>query len=92
MRLKWAVRGRPCVTFRHSSLRKRKPSSPLAFGNEGTLVLQSNGGLGDGETKEQVLQQYLGQRIFSKLSAFEREVLYDCKGPHSNLQECNVDN
>jgi hypothetical protein len=36
--------------------------------------------LGDCENeKDQVLLQYLGWEVFTSLSRFERDVLYDCK-------------
>jgi hypothetical protein len=39
--------------------------------------------LGDCENeKDQVLLQYLGWEVFTSLSKFERDVLYDCEHDH----------
>ena len=81
MRLKWAIRGRPSVTFRHASLRKAKPKSPeLKVEAQATPVSWPEMSLSDCESeKDQVLLQYLGWDTFTSLSRFEREVLYDCR-------------
>lgn len=81
MRLKWAIKGRPCVTFRHANLRKPKPNSPkMKVEAQGTPMSLPSVSLGDcANVKDQVLLQYLGWDVFASMSEFERDVLYDCK-------------
>ncbi|KAF1923194.1 uncharacterized protein M421DRAFT_328858 [Didymella exigua CBS 183.55] len=79
LRLKWAIRGQPCVTIRHANLRKPKSKSPeVKLEADGTPVSWPNVSLGDCEDeKDQILLQYLGYDTFASLSKFERDVLYD---------------
>jgi hypothetical protein len=81
VRLKWAIRGRPCVTFRHAHLRKPKSKSPeVKMETPVSPISLPSVSLGDCENeKDQVLLQYLGWEVFTSLSRFERDVLYDCK-------------
>lgn len=80
VRLKWATRGRPCVTFRHARLRKPKAESPSIKSESQGSPVSSPINLADYPSeKDQVLLQYIGHEVFSGLSAFERGVLYDCQ-------------
>lgn len=80
VRLKWAIRGRPCVTFRHARLRKPKTGSPTVIKSEQSTPVSWPISLADyASEKDQILLQYIGPDAFTSLSAFEREVLYDCE-------------
>lgn len=80
VRLKWATRGRPCVTFRHARLRKPKAESPSIKSEfQGSPVSWPLNLADYSSEKDQVLLQYIGHEVFSGLSAFERDVLYDCE-------------
>lgn len=92
VRLKWASRGRPCVTFRHAHLRKPKAGSPTIKNEpQGTPVSWPVSLADYTSEKDQVLLQYLGYDVFAGLSAFEREVLYDCKSDSSRSGVAVVD-
>lgn len=81
VRLKWATRGRPCVTFRHARLRKPKAESPSVKSepSQGSPVSWPINLADYSSEKDQVLLQYIGHEVFSGLSPFERDVLYDCE-------------
>ena len=85
VRLKWAIRGRPCVTVRHLALRKTKQSTvEPKVESQGTPVAWPASVLGKGEKESnQVLLQYLGWSVYASLSKFERDVLYDCTRLHT---------
>jgi len=79
VRLKWAIRGRPGVTFQRAYLRKPKPGSPVCKVELQSTPVSWPIGLADCESeKDQVLLQYLGWDLFAGLSSYERELLYDC--------------
>ncbi|KAJ4987089.1 hypothetical protein SVAN01_07377 [Stagonosporopsis vannaccii] len=78
VRLKWAIRGRPGVSFHRANLRKPKPGSPVCKAEPQSTPVSWPVGLADCESKkDQVLLQYLGWDVFAGLSSFERELLYD---------------
>lgn len=81
VRLKWASRARPVVTFRHANLRKPNSASlEVKIEAQGTPMSWPSVSLGDCDNeRDQVLLQYLGRDTIASLSKFERDVLYDCK-------------
>jgi hypothetical protein len=78
IRLKWAIRGRPCVTFRHASLRCAKPIDPMGCGN-GVVSWPSTVQEHVEDGHDQVLLKYLRYDVYCSLSRLERDALYDCK-------------
>lgn len=82
VRLKWAIRGRPCVTVRHVPLRKVRLSAvESSVEAQNTHILRPDTVVGECEREsDQVLLQHLGWDVYASLSKFERDVLYDCTG------------
>lgn len=82
VRLKWSGRGRPHVRYNHQNRQSpKRPDTPQhASASPPSYVGYSGHDL--------ILLEHLGERTFKTLSAFEREVLYDCMHlPHRTVDK-----